>query len=121
MDKAVKARRFDIQTWIELAESDPDKFEAMRAEAIERVIAASSEKHQKRLRSLQWRVDKLRERSATPMAATIAISRLMWDSFYRLHDSYQDLAGRKDAPRLGARPAASQSAEIIPFPPVRSS
>jgi hypothetical protein len=120
MDKAAKAQRVDIQTWIELAVSDPDKFEAMRAEAIERVIAASSEKHQERLRCLQWRVDQLRERSATPMAATIAISKLMWDSFYRLHDSYQDLAGRHDAPRLAASQPASQSAKIIPFRPVRS-
>lgn len=120
MDKAAKAKRVDIQTWIDLAESDPEKFEAMRAEAIERMIAASSEKHQERLRCLQWRVDRLREQSATPMAATIAISRLMWDSFYRLHDSYQDLAGRDDVPRLRTQPIASESAKIIPFRPART-
>ena len=121
MSSTANSKRVDIDTWIQLAESDPEKFEAMRAEAIERVIASSSKAHRERLRCLQWRIDKLRERSATPMAATIAISRLMWDSFYQLHDRYQELAGKQAGPHRLAKPASPESAEIIKFRPIPTS
>ncbi len=120
MTKTAKANQFDIQTWIELAESDPEKFETMRAETIERAIQSSSEKRRNHLRRLQWRVDRLRERSATPMAATIELSRLMWDSFYRLHDSYQELVGNSNHRYQSGtlETDRGKSAQIIPFPPV---
>jgi len=105
--------------WMDLAEHDPAKFEAMRTEAINRAIESASERHRIQLQRLQWRVDRIRERAATPMAATLAISEMMWDSFYRLHDSYQDLlgstSGRQDKLRL-AKPV--KSAQILPFRPV---
>ena len=120
MTKTAKANQLDIQMWIELAESDPEKFETMRAETIERAIQSSSEKRRSHLRRLQWRVDRLRERSATPMAATIELSKLMWDSFYRLHDTYQELAGDTGQRRLSGRQSApGKSAQIIPFPPAQ--
>lgn len=116
MGETAKANQLNIRMWMDLAETDPEKFEAMRAEAIERMIEAASEKRRSHLRRLQWRVDKVRERATTPMAATIAISEMMWDSFYKLHDSYQELVGNTRQLQPGqAKPA--KTAQILPFRP----
>lgn len=109
MNEAAKAKQMNIRMWFDLAENDPEKFEAMRSEAIEKIIAASSEKRRIHLRRLQWRVDRARERAKSPMAATIAISEMMWDSFYELHDRYQELAGGTFQPKRASKPVISAS------------
>lgn len=71
---------FDFDSWSELASSDPEAFEKQREALVNQTIAYSAEEHQQRLKCLQWRIDKVRERSGTALAACIRISGMMWDS-----------------------------------------
>ena len=70
----------DFDQWAKLAKSDPDAFEALREKAIEEMIGRMPEHRQQRIRCLQWKVDQVRNRAATPMAACMRISEMMWDS-----------------------------------------
>lgn len=114
MKQTLSMKPMDFEKWAELAISDPAEFEEMRRAAIDEFLASVSAERRLQLQRLQWRVDRLRERSPTPMAATIAISEMMWDSFYDLHDRYQDLFGSKAAPRYRSQ-TPHKSARILPF------
>lgn len=70
----------DFDHWANLAKSDPEAFETEREKAIEEMIGRMPEHRQKRIRCLQWKVDQVRNRASTPMAACIRISEMMWDS-----------------------------------------
>ena len=70
----------DFNHWSELARSDPEAFEARRAEVIEQMIQSMPEHRQQRMRCLQWKIDQVRGRAANPMAACIKLSEMMWDS-----------------------------------------
>lgn len=119
MKQTLSMKAMDFERWVELAVNDPDEFEVMRQAAIEDFLASVSAERRLQLQRLQWRVDRVRERCTNPMAATIAISEMMWDAFYDLHDRYQDLFGSKAAKRY-KQPAPHTSAKILPFeaPPV---
>ena len=104
----------DFERWAELATNDPMQFEEMRRAAINAFLQNVSAERRLQLQRLQWRVDRVRERCTTPMAATIAISEMMWDSFYDLHDRYQDLFGNQAAKRY-KQPSGDKSAKILPF------
>ena len=72
----------DFDSWQRLAKDDPDAFEAQRRAYIDDYISqASTEGARTRLSRLQWRIDRERELSATPMAACTRLNQLMWDSF----------------------------------------
>lgn len=77
-----ESREIDFEEWAALVQSDPDAFEARRAEAIEAFIRSAPPHRQERLRRLQWRIDQVRRTSKTPLAACLRISRLMWDSVH---------------------------------------
>jgi len=86
----------------------------MRMQAIDKLIESMPEDRKIHLRRIQWRVDQVRQRSATPMAATIAISRMMWDAFYNLRDHYQEIFNDQTG---GVRPRQpAESAKVISFP-----
>lgn len=70
---------FDFETWSDLANTDPENFEAQRARAIEEVIDRAPPRLQGRLRRLQWKLDQIRRTAATPMAACIRMNHMMWD------------------------------------------
>ena len=98
-----------------LAQNDPAGFEAERKKILEESICKAPEARRQRLRCLQWRIDRVRDRAKTPLAACIAISEMMWDSFYELHQLYQDLGMTKTQHRKTAvKPL--RSATILPFP-----
>jgi hypothetical protein len=71
---------FDFDAWSRLATEDPAEFEARRAELIREMIDQAPPRLRARMQGLQWRLEQLREQSATPIAACIRISRLMWES-----------------------------------------
>jgi hypothetical protein len=104
----------DFERWVELATNDPTQFEEMRRATINEFLENVSAERRLHLQRLQWRVDRVRERCTTPMAATIAISEMMWDAFYDLHDRYQDLFGKQTAKRYKP-PTGDKSAKILPF------
>lgn len=72
----------DFEGWRQLAEHDPDGFERARRAAIDAAIAEAPGDQQERLRRLQWRIDQIRRRTATPLAACVAISHMMWERLY---------------------------------------
>lgn len=103
---------FDFEHWSSLASQDPVAFEARRHELIEGVIRTAPPHRQPRLRGLQWRLDMVRQRSRTPLAACIRMSEMMWDSVLGeggLRDALECLTqARPEPPR---RPAA----RVIPL------
>ncbi|GMQ89458.1 MAG: hypothetical protein BMS9Abin09_0945 [Gammaproteobacteria bacterium] len=70
----------DFEQFSKLAKSDPEAFEAKRAELIEEVIQRMPAHKQHRMRCLQWKIDQVRNQASNPMAACIKLSEMMWDS-----------------------------------------
>jgi len=70
----------DFDQFSKLAKSDPEAFEAKRAEVIEQVIQRMPAHKQHRMRCLQWKIDQVRRQAGNPMAACIKLSEMMWDS-----------------------------------------
>ena len=102
----------DFEKWVMLASSEPNSFEKLRQDKISALIESAPKKQQHRLLCLQWRIDQIREKNNdSPMAACIAISELMWDTFGRLSDLLQHQAENG----LSA-PTPPMQANIIPFP-----
>lgn len=112
--------RMDFDAWSRLAAVDPDAFEKMRQAAIDEFINRAPRKRQQRLRRLQWRIDQERRASATPIAACIRISRMMWDRIVGENGFIQSLEGLSGA--LGGRspaPLKVQSARVLNLRPGR--
>jgi hypothetical protein len=108
--------RFDFDTWMELAKQDPEAFENERQAFLHRFISDMPEKAQQRMECLQWRVDKERELSKTPMEAAGRIYDMMWDSVSLVHDELQGLVSILDPNSEHAKtPAKSEKATVLPF------
>ena len=88
-----------------LARSDPQSFEFLRLELIERCIDDAPETIRLSLRQLQFRIDGIRRRSCSPLGAVVKINALMWESFLGMNDELQALHTSKRAP--GRRPSPS--------------
>ncbi len=71
---------FNFDEWMKLAKDDPEAFEKQRLETIQGVISNSSGNSKNRLEGLQWQIDQMRKTSATPMAACLDISKMMWEN-----------------------------------------
>ena len=71
---------FDFDRWAELAQADPEAFEAWRQALIEEAIEAAPAGSRPRMRGLQFRIDLERRRARTPLKACMRISSLMWQS-----------------------------------------
>ncbi|HHO68488.1 MAG TPA: DUF3135 domain-containing protein [Gammaproteobacteria bacterium] len=103
--------RVDFDQWAELARRDPEAFEARRSELIEAAINRLPADRRQRMRCLQWKIDQVRARSGTPMAACIRISEMMWDSLVGPGGLQEALQ------RLGDdRPGPLPEARVLEFP-----
>ena len=113
---------FDFDTWSALANSDPEAFEKQRQGLVNQAIAGAPTGQQQRLRSLQWRIDKVRERSGTPLAACIRISGMMWDAVLGNGGLVDNLQALRDANPFAATqkpvtaPKPRNLASVLPFP-----
>lgn len=96
---------------IKLAKQDPEALEALRLREINALIDSAPAQMQRRLRGLQFQIDAKRKLSKTPMAACMAISKMMFDSVYELNDA---LNGSQDS-HTQTRDAANP-ADILSFP-----
>ncbi len=114
MKQPMRAVLPDFETWASLAKEDPARFEALRLEMIDDFITQVPESKRLHLRRIQWRIDQVRERAGTPLAACVALSRMMWDSFSDLRESYQDLLEKRQPARI--RRSQSPGAKILAFP-----
>lgn len=99
-------QHLDFDEWRVLASSDPDEFEAKRRKVLDAVIARAPEKRRKRLKGLQWRVDQVRGRSSTPLAACISLSDMMWESLAGTNGLLDALRGEHSQANKGGRRSA---------------
>ena len=80
----------DFELWANLASTDPQKFEELRQDKISNFINQSSHHRQQRLLGLQWQIDTIRNQHPhSAVAACLAISKLMWETFQELSDVLQ--------------------------------
>lgn len=111
MIKSHSMQHIDFEHWAELAQQDPEYFELLRTRTIDAFIQRCPEEFQHRLRCLQWRVDQVRKRAGTPMAACIKISEMMWDSFNQMNRVSRDLCTFVNEGEYVSRPNAA----VLPF------
>jgi len=108
----------EFDTLKEMAENNPEQLEQLRIELCDRLIQEAPEKYRRKLRGLQFRIDMERRRAKNPMAACIAISGMMHDSFDRLRQSLNDVAGITNANYGGTgprEPEARSEGKVLPF------
>lgn len=104
----------DFDDWSALARRDPEAFERRRAEVLENFIQQMPESKQHRMRCLQWRVDRVRERASNPVAACIRLSQMMWESLMGdggLLEALEDFQHGRRSPRL-----SQPSARVVRLP-----
>jgi len=73
-----EAADFDFDLWSQMAQQDPEKFEAMRQQLIDNLIEQAPLHLKQRMVGLQWQVDQMRQQAGNPMAACLQISQKMW-------------------------------------------
>lgn len=78
MSEEKKALDFDFDQWSKIAQTEPEKFEAMRQQMIDDLIAQAPDHLKPRMAGLQWQVDQIRNQADHPMAACLQISQKMW-------------------------------------------
>ncbi|QOJ24787.1 MAG: DUF3135 domain-containing protein [Gammaproteobacteria bacterium] len=78
MNEEEKTPDFDFDQWCRIAQSEPERFEAMRQQMINDLIARAPSHLKPRMTGLQWQVDQIRNQAANPMAACVQISQKMW-------------------------------------------
>lgn len=110
---ASKHGNFDFDYWAELARTDPDAFDAARRQAIDRILDSAPESARARLEKVQWKIDHVRRRSGTPLAACLKISDLMWDRVLGQGGLLSAIEHLGD-PNLPF--GRAESAEVVPFP-----
>ncbi len=108
-----EAKQMDFDKWLELAMNDPEGFESARTVAIQGFLESIPNNSRQRLTGLQWRIDMIRQRSKTPMAACQAIYSMMWDQLAGdegMIESLKSFASGSFSP-----PEARFNANILPF------
>lgn len=78
MNEEEKIADFDFDQWTRIAQQEPEKFEAMRQQMIDELIAQAPAHLKPRMTGLQWQVDQIRKQASNPMAACLQISQKMW-------------------------------------------
>lgn len=103
---------FVFEDWKALAENDPSAFEEARENLLKDVIAQAPQGCRQRLGSLQWRIDKERERSANPMSACVRISEMMLNAVYGKSGLVEALSGE-----ISPAVEEGDARNVIPFRP----
>ena len=103
---------FDFDEWSRLARQDPAAFERRRQATLDALITSAPDGLRHRLEGLQWQLDRVRERSGTPLAACIRMQDMMWSTVLGeggLLEALNRLASG------GPPPPPARSAEIVPL------
>lgn len=98
----------------EMAQKDPEGLERLRVQLCDQLIQSAPEAYRRKLRGLQFRVDMERRRAKNPMAACIAISGMMHDSFDRLRQVLNEAASSASSATASQADAAT-AAKVLPF------
>jgi hypothetical protein len=106
--------QIDFDEWADLAKRDPEAFERRRAQVIEEFLDQVPDDRRERLRCLQWRIDRTRERASNPVAACVRLSQMMWDSVLGDGGLLEALEGARVP---CAKPAPRRSARVLHLKP----
>ncbi len=106
--------RIEFDAWASLAQENPQAFEQKRIRVLEQAMLEAPLRLQHRLRCLQWKLDRIRETSANPLAASIRMQQLLWDSLTGSQGLLARLQGVEN-PALVAG-AGGPTAKILEFP-----
>jgi len=87
---------FDFESWMKLAQSDPEAFERKRGELIRDFIAGQSEESRRGLNQMQWRVDSIREVSANPLASCVRIYEMLLEKAFGENGFTESLSALND-------------------------
>ncbi len=98
----------DFDTLMALAKDDPQSLEQLRDTLTQQLIDAAPAALQPRLRGLQFQIDAKRQLAANPTAACLSISRMMHESFSRLHVALNTPPSQKSED-------SARKARVIPF------
>lgn len=109
-----RSEEFDFQSWVKLAQDNPEAFEQLRQKRIEEAIRHHPG-DQFKLRGLQWRIDAERGCSATPLKSCIRLTSQMWDSFYMMRDKLNDAMALLRNPQVVQSAPNRDSALVLPF------
>ncbi|AUM11867.1 DUF3135 domain-containing protein [Ketobacter alkanivorans] len=99
----------------EMAQRDPEQLERLRIQLCDQLIQEAPEQYRRKLRGLQFRVDMERRRAKSPMAACIAISGMMHDSFDRLRQALNDATGNASADYINTPSREVEAGKVVPF------
>ena len=99
----------------EMAQRDLEQLERLRVQLCDQLIQDSPEEFRRKLRGLQFRVDMERRRAKSPMAACIAISGMMHDSFDRMRQVLNEAVGNEDIQFSRASDTEVEQAKVLPF------
>lgn len=101
----------------EMAQNNPEQLEQLRVEMCDQLIQEAPAHVRRRLRGLQFQIDMERRRAKSSMAACIAISGMMHESFDRLRQVLNEAAGNPAAahhkPVMESN--ALDKATVLPF------
>ena len=106
------AHHMDFEGWRRLAQDDPEGFERRRRATIDAAIDQAPWEQRDRLRRLQWRIDQVRRRSGSPLAACVRLSNMMWERICGEHGLLQVL-------EEGKPPDAETRSRVVPLRPRR--
>ena len=84
MSERTATKRIKFEHWAYLAQHDPATFEQLRSRMLDDCIASAAASHQQRLRCLQWRIDRIREKASNPLSEPLdsrAIPYCLQDAF----------------------------------------
>lgn len=115
MTNTNEVKQINFDKWLDLAMNDPEGFEQARTTAIQGFISSASSHSRQRLTGLQWRIDMIRQRSKTPMAACQAIYSMMWDQITGENGMVESLKSMANGHFNASEPQLS--ARILPFQP----
>lgn len=109
---------FNFDEWALLAKHDRHAFEQKRAATLQHYITthAKTADELRRLNGLQFKVDMLRRRHKTPLAACIALSELLMTHVYQLANL--DLAITTQKSDKSNDPV--KNATLLPFPKLKN-
>ena len=99
----------------EMAQRDPEQLEQLRVQLCDQLIQDAPEQYRRKLRGLQFRVDMERRRAKSPMAACIAISGMMHDSFDQMRQVLNEAVGNSEVGFGQPTDNQAEQAKVLPF------
>jgi len=81
----------NIDNLFSWAENQPDLLQQWLEQEVKDLIENAPVSHQDKLRGLQFKIEMEKRRAKNPLASCIAISNLMYESFYKLKIALADV------------------------------